>query len=226
MHPVCYIMTPTDVFPDLLPLLRTPQPQDALARTFPVIEAFLTLMWARDPGLCLHGLRTARHAVMLGRELALSGEDLLHLHFAALLHDIGKLSLPDALLFKNAPLTAEEYVLVQSHPRSAAELLGSYPDLQVEALWIAHHHERWDGCGYPYGLRGNFIPLGSRILAVADTYDAIVSRDGSMRTGSHDSHFRMIQASAGTQFDPSLVDMFVDVLRRADMGDVSIAGPS
>jgi HD-GYP domain-containing protein (c-di-GMP phosphodiesterase class II) len=183
--------------------------RQAIGRVIPVVEALMTAMARRDSKLLSHGVRTSHYAVRLGQDIGLGGEDLLHLRIAALLHDIGKLTLPDAILFKNGPLSAEEYVLVQSHPRRGAMILGSYPELRIETLWIAHHHERWDGYGYPYGLRGNFIPLGSRILAVADTFDAIVAMDSSLPPRTFDAHVRMLQVLADTQLDPSLVQSFV-----------------
>ncbi|MEP7153794.1 MAG: HD domain-containing phosphohydrolase, partial [Nitrospira sp.] len=123
------------------------------------------------------------------------------------LHDIGLLTLPGGLLNEAAPLTLDEYVLVQSHPRAGAALLSPYEFLSESACLIAHHHERWDGAGYPYGLRGNYIPLSARILSIADVFDAI-----SGRSASFDVALRTLRASSGTQFDPDLLETFCVLL--------------
>lgn len=101
-----------------------------------------------------HGERTAHYALPLAQALGFTEEQLIDLHYAALLHDIGLLTLPGRLLGDAAPLTLDEYALVQSHPRAGAALLSAYRFLSEPARLIAHHHERWDGAGYPYGLRG------------------------------------------------------------------------
>lgn len=169
----------------------------------------LTTMIERvEPRLKGHGLRTARYAVVLGHAIGLSPADLNDLCLASLLHDIGLLTIPLALLEKEGPLTAEEYALVQSHPRAGAELLEPIPFLRVPALWIAHHHERWDGCGYPYGLRGTVIPLGARILAVADTFDSLVSPRWNRQAHDIASALCLLRLLAGSQLDPDLVATF------------------
>lgn len=173
------------------------------------IEALMGLMTAISPRLASHGIRTAQYAVTLAKAAGLDSAEFLPLHWAGLLHDIGTLTLPDDLLHKESPLTAEEYALVQSHPRAGAELLAVIPSLQIAAVWIAHHHERWDGCGYPYGLRGPFIPIGSRILAVADTFDALATARCSAATREPRSALRLLQVVAGSQLDPELVELFL-----------------
>lgn len=176
-----------------------------------VVRALRQALERRDPQLCGHGDRTANYAVVLGATVGLAEADLLDLYFAALLHDIGRLTLPKELLRKQEPLTAEEYALVQCHPRAGAELLEPIPVLRVPAVLIAHHHERWDGTGYPYGLKGPFIPLGSRILAVADTFDALTSDQPYHRARDPGSALRLLQAVAGSQLDPELVEAFIEL---------------
>ncbi|MBI4401313.1 MAG: HD domain-containing protein [Nitrospirae bacterium] len=171
-----------------------------------MLLALLRTMETHNPG---HGDRTANYAVALGNAVGLARADLIHLHYAALLHDIGKLTVPDEILEKDGPLTGEEYALVQSHPRAAAELLEPISFLRVQTVLIAHHHERWDGTGYPYGLRGSFIPLGSRILAVADTFDALTSNRPYQPARHPESALRLLQRIAGSQLDPELVKVFV-----------------
>jgi|GEM_PF-1690973 len=116
-----------------------------------LLLTLLRRMAIQQPYVLGHGHRTASYALRLGESVGLSSSDLTHLHYAALLHDIGQLTLPAEILNKDGPLTAEEYELVQCHPRAGAELLQPISFLRVPALWIAHHHERWDGSGYPYG---------------------------------------------------------------------------
>lgn len=159
-----------------------------------------------------HGDRTANYAVALGTRVGLSGTDLLDLYFAALLHDLGRLTLPNEVSQKRGPLTGEEYALVQCHPRMGAELLEPIPFLRAPAVLIAHHHERWDGAGYPYGLRGPFIPLGSRILAVADTFDTLTSERPRSRSHDPDAAIRLLKIVASSQLDPELVDAFAGLI--------------
>ena len=161
-----------------------------------------------EPRLKRHGLRTARYAVPLGHAAGFSPTELNDLCLASLLHDIGLLTVPQALLRKDGMLTVEEYALVQSHPRAGAELLEPIPFLRVPALWIAHHHERWDGFGYPYGLRGAVIPLGARILAVADTFDSLMCPHWNGRAHNTESALGLLQVLAGSQLDPDLVAVF------------------
>lgn len=164
--------------------------------------SLLQRLASERPDLLGHGDRTASYAFLLGEALGLGAADLIHLQYAALLHDIGQLTLPPGILAKDGPLTPDEYALVQSHPRAGAALLAPISFLRVPGLWIAHHHERWDGSGYPYGLRGAFIPLGSRILAVADTYDAMVSnltRRPGLGPSAAAAQLRIV---AGSQLDP------------------------
>ena len=162
---------------------------------------------ASIPGHFEHGERTAFSALLLAKAIGLAEEQRTNLHYAALLHDIGLLTLPGGFLNEVAPLTLDEYVLVQSHPRAGAALLSPYEFLSESACLIAHHHERWDGAGYPYGLRGNYIPLSARILSIADVFDAI-----SGRSESFDVALSTLRASSGTQFDPDLLETFCVLL--------------
>lgn len=163
------------------------------------------------PGHFGHGERTAHYALLLAEHLGFTGEQRLDLHYAALLHDIGLLMMPDHLLGTAPPHTLNDYALIQSHPREGAALLSEYPFLQEPARLIAHHHERWDGAGYPYGLRGDYIPGSARILAIADVFDSIASR-----THSWDIALRALRVSAGSQFDPTFCATFYDLIHNHD----------
>ncbi len=158
---------------------------------------------ASIPEYLEHGERTASYALLLAKAIGLADERCTNLHYASLLHDIGLLTLPSRLLNSAEPLTLDEYVVVQSHPRAGADLLSPYAFLLESACSIAHHHERWDGSGYPYGLRRHYIPLSARILSIADTFDVI-----SGRSESFDIALRSLRASSGTQFDPDLLATF------------------
>lgn len=174
-----------------------------------VLLALSRIIRAHDPAILAHGQRTVRYATRLGQAMGLSDGDVTDLGYAALLHDLGKLTVPRAILHKRGPLTADEYALVQSHPRAGAELLEAIPFLHVAAVWIAHHHERWDGTGYPYGVRGPYIPLAARILAVADTFDAMTSERPDQRALDGASALGLLKLVAGSQLDPDLVEIFV-----------------
>lgn len=182
------------------------------------IRELVLLIEASSPRQCGHGRRTADLAHRLGLAVGLPADELVDLALAALVHDIGLLTLPPSLLDDNRELSAREFAVYQSHPRAGAELIESISFLRRPALWIAHHHERWDGCGYPYGLRGTFIPLGARILAVADTFDAFLypavtatpetlpTLRTTLRSPDYATALGLLRVVAGSQLDPALVD--------------------
>ena len=182
-----------------------------------VLLALSRLIRQRDPDILAHGQRTVRYAALLGRAAGLSDADVTDLGYAALLHDIGRLALPHAVARKRGPLTSAEYALVQAHPRAGAELLDPIPFLRVASVWIAHHHERWDGTGYPYGIRGPYIPLASRVLAIADTFDAMTEGCAGHRTIDGDAALGLLELVAGSQLDPDLVEIFI----RLPLGTIS-----
>lgn len=166
------------------------------------------------PGHYGHGERTAGYALLLGRNVGLDENDLHALHLAALLHDIGLLTLSPAILSNPGMLNDHDYALFQSHPRAGAELLQSIEFLRSPSVLIAHHHERWDGCGYPYGLRGALLPLGARILAIADTFDSLTLRRFQDHAHDFGAALRLIQLLAGSQLDPDLVEIFIHTWTR------------
>ena len=175
------------------------------------IHDLVASMHARDSTLLEHGERTARYALALAQAIGVSARDLLDLYYAAVLHDIGQVMLPNNLGKKTEPLTHVEYVRMQCHPRDGARLLETIPVLRRAAILVAHHHEHWDGSGYPYGLRNTLIPLGSRILAIADRFDALCSEK---RGAPIDERLAMklIRMLAGSQLDPMLVGVFLQRL--------------
>ena len=154
-----------------------------------------------------HGRHTAAISLLIGQAIGLTPNELHDLKLAALLHDIGLLMLPRELTIGANQLDPESYVAVQNHPRLGASLLEPFFFLREASILIAHHHERWDGSGYPYGIRGRFVPLGARILSIADAFDAIRIPNVPSHVARNTIALRIIQGAAGTQFDPELVDV-------------------
>lgn len=177
------------------------------------VESILVRQVSREidrflPWQAGHGRRTGSIAVMIGQHVGLPAVDLHHLKLAAYLHDIGLLMLPAYLLQRSEPLEHESYVTIQNHSRLGATLLEPFSFLKEASILIAHHHEHWDGTGYPYGIRGRYIPVGARILSIADAFDAIRVPDVTDRRVRNRIALRVLRVSAGTQFDPDLVDLF------------------
>ncbi|HMP01517.1 MAG TPA: HD-GYP domain-containing protein [Gemmatales bacterium] len=161
-----------------------------------------------------HSQRVAEWTVKLCRALGIDGNELVHIWRGALLHDIGKMGLPDAILQKPGPLSPAERREMEKHPEMGRSLLEPIEHLQPALAIPWCHHERWDGSGYPRGLKGQEIPLAARIFMVVDVWDAL-SSDRPYRTAwtaeRIDAYFR---ANAGKQFDPEVVDVFLDLLRQ------------
>jgi diguanylate cyclase (GGDEF)-like protein/putative nucleotidyltransferase with HDIG domain len=151
-----------------------------------------------------HSRTVASLALALAQRLGVDGEDLEHVHVAALLHDVGKIALPEAVLSKPGPLTDEERALVERHPIIGFELINDLGIAQA-ATFVLHHHERWDGGGYPHQLAGAEIPFGSRIILVADAFDALTSDRAYRRGVSVDAAIHEVQSESGRQFDPLVV---------------------
>jgi diguanylate cyclase (GGDEF)-like protein/putative nucleotidyltransferase with HDIG domain len=150
-------------------------------------------------------------AVALARQLQLPEADIDRLRVAALLHDVGKVAVPEEILEKPAALTTSEWRTVVQHPRIGQVILEQAAALKDAVPIILHHHERFAGHGYPYGLRANEIPLGARIVAIADAYDAMIHDRPYKRAMSHDAAIEELRRHAGTQFDPELVELFCDL---------------
>lgn len=163
-----------------------------------------------------HGQETAVVALRIGQAAQLDDEVLHQLKLAALLHDIGLLMLPAHLRVRRGSLNSDAYATIQNHPRLGSLLLEPFSFLREATVMIAHHHERWDGSGYPYGLRGKFIPFGARILAVADAFEAIQVPKVCNRFLRDHIALRILRAASGTQFDPFVVDVLVQLGRETD----------
>lgn len=179
-----------------------------------VICAFNQLLDLKDIGTGKHSTRLAEWAVRIGRLIGMSEPDLYQLEVAAMVHDVGKIGVPDVILHKPGKLTLEERAIIQKHPEYGWSILRLFDSLEQASLYVLHHHESLDGSGYPAGLKGDDIPLGGRIVAVVDSFDAMIS-SRSYRSGlPHDEAIRRLLAASGTQFDPAIIDVFVPIAEK------------
>ena len=178
------------------------------------VESLNATVDAKDPYTAGHSQRVQRIAVALGEELGLGREQLDVLRFAGLFHDIGKIGVPDAILTKPDRLTELEFEIVKRHPEDGARIVGRLHRLRSAVPAILHHHERWDGNGYPYGLHGDGIPLEASIVGLADALDAMTTdRPYSCARTLEDATDEIIR-NRGTQFAPAVVDAFVTLVDR------------
>ncbi len=178
---------------------------------FSTLFAFVTALEVRDLYTRKHSTRVAKYAHMIAEEMGCTEEELDVINFAGSLHDIGKIGIRDDILLKPGRLTDDEYEKIKEHPVIGAEIISKMGLWDREMEIIRHHHERYDGKGYPGGLKGDEIPKLSRILAVADCYDAMAS-DRSYREKMEKSIvLDIIQENSGTQFDPEAVDAFLRI---------------
>lgn len=159
-----------------------------------------------------HSRRVVELSVQLARAMGCSPDDIAHLKRGALLHDIGKLAIPDNVLFKPGALNEQEQAIIQRHPVYAQEMLSGIPFLQPSICVAYSHHERWDGLGYPQGLKGEAIPLLARIFAVVDNWDALSSERPYRPAWSTEDITAYLRANAGTRFDPRVVERFLMVI--------------
>jgi ferrous iron transport protein B len=171
-----------------------------------VARVILSTLNARDPYTLQHGLGTGRVAALIAQALDFDEEHVQQVRLAAELHDMGKISVPDEILVKPGRLDRDEFQKVKEHPRVSADILARIPELASLADIILHHHEYWDGKGYPDGLAGESIPLEARIICVADAFDAMTHDRPYRKRMSHESACEEINRLAGTQFCPTVVD--------------------
>ncbi len=187
--------------------------QDAYINT---LEALSSAIDAKDPYTHGHSDRVTQLSVALAREIRLDPGRIEKLRIAALLHDVGKIGIPEQILNKPGRLTDEEFQVIKSHPDTGVMILAKVHFLDDLIPDIRHHHERYDGKGYPAGLAGDAIPLGARVIAVADTYDAMTSNRPYRQAMPKDVAIREILRCKGTQFDPEIAEAFVKMSNRHD----------
>lgn len=184
------------------------------ARERSYVEAIGAVMAAvdrRDQESAGHSYRVAYYAVALARNLDLEGEELRAVEWGALLHDVGKIAVPDEILRKTGPLTEKEWQIMRQHPRWGYEMLAEVEFLHPALDIVYNHHERWDGTGYPRGLRGEDIPMAARIFSVVDTYDAITSDRHYRGAKSHREAVDELDRVSGGQLDPRIVESFLEL---------------
>lgn len=179
------------------------------------VESLNATVDAKDPYTAGHSQRVQRIAVALGEELGLEREQLEVLRFAGLFHDIGKIGVPDAILTKPDRLTELEFEIVKRHPEDGARIVGRLHRLHTSVPAVLHHHERWDGRGYPDGLSGDRIPLEAAIVGLADAVDAMTTDRPYSSARTLDDATEEILRNRGTQFAPAVVDAFVSLVERA-----------
>jgi putative nucleotidyltransferase with HDIG domain len=177
-----------------------------------VLEALLVTLHMRNPDAFEHTKRVADMAVMLATAMGLQDPLLANVERAALLHDIGKVAMPDSLIHKPAALTDEEIAVIRTHPEVGHNILLAVPTLRSTADIVMASHEWYDGSGYPRGLRGDQIPLGARIVAVADAFDAITQTRVYREPVSVEAATSELQRCAGRQFDPAVVQAWLDLV--------------
>ena len=178
---------------------------------------------SKDPFTREHSKRVTAWTQAMLRELNVVGPEAMLIVTAARVHDIGKLSLPDTILHKHEKLTAEEWALMEQHPALGADLLARYPTFARGAAIVRGHHERFDGAGYPDKIAGTDIPFGARVIAVADSFDAMTSDRPYRRGMPVERAAAILQGGRGTQWDPAIVDVFLQLL--ADQLEQPAAAP-
>ena len=182
------------------------------------VRVLTEMISVRSPDLEKHSSEVADAVAGVAEKLELDPRRREELIFASLLHDVGKIGVSDAILLKPARLTSEEFGEVKRHPSLGAQLIEQVPALEPIAPAIRHHHERFDGAGYPEKLEGTDIPLEARILAVADSFTAMIEKRPYSPAMSEEDACRELERCAGTQFDPAVVHAFVSEVRGAELG--------
>ena len=179
------------------------------------IEALALAIDAKDEIGQRQIQRMQVYAGGLARALGMSETEIQGVKTASLLHDIGKLAVPEHILSKPGPLTQEEFQKIRIHPQVGAEIIGGVPFPYPVAPLILCHHERWDGNGYPAGLSGEEIPLGARILSVADHFDALITERPHQRAVSAEAALDLLRQESGKALDPNVVETFVTAVSQA-----------
>jgi putative nucleotidyltransferase with HDIG domain len=177
-----------------------------------VLTTVMQTLAMRDPMTARHSGAVARYSRTVAEMLGVDEREQDLIHTAALLHDIGKFILPDSVLFADRKLTDEEWKLIKLHPESGAKLVERIEGYGPVAEIVMHHHERFSGGGYPTGIAGEQIPLGARIIAAADTYDVMTSRDSYRRPVSSEAALEELARVSGTQLDPQVVEAFTRMI--------------
>ncbi len=190
----------------------------SLERATQIVATLANAVEAKDLGLVHHCRWLAHHAARVGANVGLRGEELEAVAYGALLHDVGKIGVPEHLLRKEGPLSEDEWSLMRRHPEIGERICRPLSASRSFAPIIRHHHERFNGTGYPDGLRAAAIPLGARIVAIADAYEAMVHGRPYQPAQAHSMARDELLRLRGAQFDPELVPVFLDELERDTQG--------
>jgi putative nucleotidyltransferase with HDIG domain len=182
---------------------------------FETIMAFSDALEARDQYTAGHSRRVMEYSKSIGQRMKLDKQDIEDLKRSALLHDIGKIGIPDIVLKKKTKLTDEEYAIIKSHPETGAAILKNIKSFKHLVSAVYHHHEQFDGEGYPDGVKGAAIPLHARIIAITDTFDAMTSSRSYRSALSFRKALSELERCKGTQFDPDIADIFIDILQES-----------
>ena len=184
---------------------------------FSILYAFVETLEARDSYTKQHSARVTEYAEIMARFLGCSEEELDILHVAGYLHDIGKIGIPDHILLKPGKLAEDEFEVIKKHPLIGGNIIGHFDIWAKEQSVIMHHHERWDGKGYPEGLSKEEIPYLARIVSIADTYDALTSDRSYRNKMPAEKALAIIRENSGAQFDPEITEAFVHLFHRGDL---------
>jgi len=185
--------------------------QEIRKLVFNVVRTLVVTIEAKDQYTKGHSTRVFRLSELIGERLGMTERDTRHLRWAAILHDVGKIAIDNKILNKPGKLTNEEYDIIKTHPVEGAHMLDPISQLHHVIPGVRHHHERYDGDGYPDQLVGEQIPLFARIIAVADTFDAIASARPYRKDGNPERALKVIKDGAGTQFDPNISQTFLEL---------------
>jgi HD-GYP domain-containing protein (c-di-GMP phosphodiesterase class II) len=180
-------------------------------------RTILKALDAKDSYTFGHSMRVAYFSLVTGTEARLTAEEMYELELSAIFHDIGKIGTPDALLNKPSRLSEEEFLIMKQHPEKSWEILKEYPLFEKIAANARFHHERFDGRGYPLGLKGEEIPVCARIILIADTFDAMTSTRPYRKGLPYEVAYDELTQYAGTQFDPRLVRLFIEGMRKESL---------
>jgi putative nucleotidyltransferase with HDIG domain len=184
------------------------------------LVSLATVIEAKDPYTGGHTWRVSRYARMLAESIGLSQDEVFVVHFGSLMHDIGKVSVPDPILNKEGKLTNVEYAIVKKHPETGLTLVRDHPLGMLALDIVASHHERFDGRGYPRGLAGNDINLFARIVAIADAFDAMTSARPYRAGMSAETAYQLMAQESAKQFDPLLLSAFLELGQSGDLDHI------
>jgi HD-GYP domain-containing protein (c-di-GMP phosphodiesterase class II) len=191
-----------------------------------LVCAFNQMLDLKDINTGVHSTRLAEWALRVARKMEIPEDRLYQVEVAALLHDIGKIGVPDAILKKAGPLTPEERAVINRHPEYSWSILRSFPGFEEASLYALHHHESMDGKGYPAGLKGTDIPLVSRIICVIDSFDAMVSNRCYRQGLPHQEAIARLRKSSGSQFDADVLQAFIPIAESEAEAVFAAAGTS